>query len=61
MDLIQLQNRTVQALEKTKKRANIYYNERKQLDQYLRESSKLNEWEEFLIAFEQKIGDDKSC
>lgn len=53
----ELKRRTIDVLEKTKKEKTKYAEERKKIDTYFVESSKVNnlkEWEEFLIAFEKK-------
>lgn len=52
----ELKRRTIDVLEKTKKEKTKYAEERKKVDTYFVESSKvdnLKEWEEFLIAFEK--------
>lgn len=52
----ELKRRTIDVLEKTKKEKTRYAEERKKIDTYFVESSKvdnLKEWEEFLIAFEK--------
>jgi len=54
----ELKRRTIDVLEKTKKEKAKYAEERKKVDTYFVESSKVNnlkEWEEFLIAFEKII------
>ena len=54
----ELRKRTIDVLEKTKKEKIKYAEERKKVDAYFVESSKVNnlkEWEEFLIAFEKNI------
>lgn len=54
----ELKNRTVNILEKTKKDRAKYAEERKIIDKFFVESSKidnLKEWENFLIAFENKV------
>ena len=54
----ELKRRTIDVLEKTKKEKTKYAEERKKIDTYFVESSKVNnlkEWEEFLIAFEKKV------
>lgn len=54
----ELKRRTIDILEKTKKEKTKYAEERKKVDTYFVESSKVNnlkEWEEFLIAFEKII------
>ena len=54
----ELKRRTIDMLEKTKKEKAKYAEERKIVDKYFVESSKVNnskEWEEFLIAFEIKL------
>jgi len=54
----ELKRRTIDVLEKTKKEKTKYAEERKKIDTYFVESSKVNnlkEWEEFLIAFEKNL------
>lgn len=54
----ELKRRTVNILEKTKKDRVKYAEDRKIIDKFFVESSKidnLKEWEEFLIAFEEKL------
>lgn len=54
----ELKSRTVNILEKTKKDRAKYAKERKIIDKFFVESSKidnLKEWENFLIAFENKV------
>lgn len=54
----ELKRRTIDVLEKTKKEKAKYAEERKIVDKYFVESSKvdnLKEWEEFLITFEKKL------
>lgn len=54
----ELKSRTVNILEKTKKDRAKYAQERKIIDKFFVESSKidnLKEWENFLIAFENKV------
>lgn len=54
----ELKRRTIDVLEKTKKEKTKYAEERKKVDTYFVESSKVNnlkEWEEFLITFEKII------
>lgn len=54
----ELKSRTIDILEKTKKEKTRYAEERKKIDTYFVDSSKvdnLKEWEEFLIAFEIKL------
>lgn len=54
----ELKRRTIDVLEKTKKEKTKYAEERKKIDTYFVESSKVNnlkEWEEFLIAFEKNV------
>ena len=54
----ELKRRTIDVLEKTKKEKTNYAEERKKVDTYFVESSKVNnlkEWEEFLITFEKII------
>ena len=54
----ELKRRTIDVLEKTKKEKTKYADERKKIDTYFVESSKVNnlkEWEEFLIAFEKNV------
>jgi len=54
----ELKRRTIDVLEKTKKEKTKYAEERKIIDTYFVESSKVNnlkEWEEFLIAFEKNL------
>ena len=54
----ELKRRTIDVLEKTKKEKVKYAEERKKVDRYFVESSKTNnleEWEEFLVAFENKL------
>lgn len=54
----ELKRRTVKILEKTKKDRVKYAEDRKIIDKFFVESSKidnLKEWEEFLIAFEEKL------
>ena len=54
----ELKRRTIDVLEKTKKEKAKYAEERKIVDKYFVESSKvdnLKEWEEFLITFEIKL------
>lgn len=54
----ELKRRTIDVLEKTKKEKTKYAEERKKVDTYFVESSKVNnlkEWEDFLITFEKII------
>lgn len=54
----ELKRRTIDVLEKTKKEKAKYAEERKIVDKYFVESSKvdnLKKWEEFLITFEKKL------
>lgn len=54
----ELKRRTIDVLEKTKKEKTKYAEERKKIDTYFVESSKVNnlkEWEEFLITFEKNV------
>ena len=54
----ELKRRTIDVLEKTKKEKTKYAEERKKIDTYFVDSSKVNnlkEWEEFLIAFEKNV------
>ena len=54
----ELKRRTIDMLEKTKKEKTKYAEERKKVDTYFVESSKVNnlkEWEKFLITFEKKL------
>lgn len=54
----ELKRRTIDVLEKTKKEKTKYTEERKKVDTYFVESSKvdnLKEWEKFLITFEIKL------
>ena len=54
----ELKRRTIDVLEKTKKEKAKYAEERKIVDKYFVESSKvdnLKEWEGFLITFEKKL------
>lgn len=54
----ELKRRTIDVLEKTKKEKAKYAEERKIVDKYFVESSKvdnLKEWEKFLITFEIKL------
>ena len=54
----ELKRRTIDVLEKTKKEKTKYAEERKKIDTYFVESSKVNnlkEWEEFLIVFEKNV------
>lgn len=54
----ELKRRTIDVLEKTKKEKTKYAEERKKVDTYFVESSKVNnlkEWEKFLITFEKKL------
>lgn len=56
--IIELKKRTVEVLEKTKKDKEKYAKERKIIDNFFIESSKkdnLEEWEKFLISFEEKL------
>lgn len=59
MNISDLQKRTVQLLEKTKKNVEKYGEQRKKLDKYLREDSNELEWEKFLLEFEQKIKEEE--
>lgn len=59
----ELKRRTIDVLEKTKKDKIKYAEERKKVDTYFVESSKVNnlkEWEEFLITFEKKLKGDQN-
>ena len=59
----ELKRRTIDVLETTKKEKLKYAEERKKVDKYFVESSNLDnlaEWEEFLIAFENKLKGDNS-
>lgn len=54
----ELRRKTVDILEKTKKNKVKYAEDRKIIDKFFVESSKidnLKEWEDFLIAFEEKL------
>ena len=54
----ELKRRTIDVLEKKKKEKTKYAEERKKIDTYFVESSKVNnlkEWEDFLITFEKII------
>lgn len=54
----ELKKRTIDVLEKTKKEKVKYAEERKTVDNFFVESNKVNnlqEWEEFLIAFEKML------
>lgn len=59
MNIIELRKRTIQLLEDTRKKAEKYYKERQQLDKYLRNDTKITEWEKYVLKLEKEIGDNK--
>ena len=57
MNYEELAKRTILVLEKTKKYINFFAEERKTLDNFLRNANNFEEWENYLIKVEEKMNE----
>lgn len=56
--VVELRNKTIKLLEKTKKQQNVYAEQRKKLYNYFVNQSNLIEWEKYIEEVEELINKD---